>query len=77
MAAVGKNRSVVDTRNIGEDQLPSIDKEEAKHYNPKGILGFLIWRGAYWTKAVSITNKFLIPMYWFKSFFFGRDISRF
>ena len=26
---------------------------------------------------VSLTNKLLIPMYWFKSFWFGRDISKF
>ena len=26
---------------------------------------------------VSFTNKLLIPMYWFKSFWFGRDISKF
>jgi hypothetical protein len=26
---------------------------------------------------VSVTNKLLIPMYWFKSMIFGRDISRF
>lgn len=34
-------------------------------------------RSAYWTKSVSIQNKILIPMYWFKSWIFGRDISGF
>ena len=43
----------------------------------KGIFAFLSWRAAYWTYSVSIANKLLIPMYWFKSFFFGRDISKF
>ena len=42
-----------------------------------GLVAFLTWRSAYWTMSVSITNKILIPMYWFKSFFFGRDISKF
>ena len=31
----------------------------------------------YWGKQVSTQNKILIPMHWFKTFFFGRDISRF
>lgn len=43
----------------------------------KGFSAFLLWRSAYWSMSVSITNKILIPMYWFKSFFFGRDVSKF
>ena len=42
-----------------------------------GIAAFLVWRSAYWSMTVSITNKILIPMFWFKSYFFGRDISKF
>ena len=42
-----------------------------------GLAAFLAWRSAYWGYQVSVTNKILIPMYWFKSFFFGRDISKF
>jgi NADH dehydrogenase FAD-containing subunit len=43
----------------------------------KGFLAFALWRAAYWTKQVSMVNKMLIPMYWFKSWMFGRDISKF
>lgn len=43
----------------------------------KGFLAFLLWRSAYWTKQVSIQNKVLIPMYWFKTALFGRDVSSF
>jgi len=43
----------------------------------KGLLAFMVWRSAYWTMSVSLANKILIPMYWFKQFFFGRDISKF
>jgi NADH:ubiquinone reductase (non-electrogenic) len=43
----------------------------------RGFAAFLLWRAAYWTRAVSISNKMLILMYWFKSAVFGRDISRF
>ena len=43
----------------------------------KGIVAWALWRSAYWGYQVSITNKILIPMYWFKSYWFGRDISKF
>lgn len=42
-----------------------------------GFAAFLAWRSAYWGYQVSVTNKILIPMYWFKSYWFGRDISKF
>lgn len=42
-----------------------------------GFLTWIMWNAAYITKLVSIKNKMMIPMYWFKSFVFGRDISRF
>ncbi|KAF2005900.1 FAD/NAD(P)-binding domain-containing protein [Amniculicola lignicola CBS 123094] len=42
-----------------------------------GRAAWLIWRGAYLTKSVSIRNKILIPIYWVINWIFGRDISRF
>lgn len=42
-----------------------------------GLSAFITWRLAYLTLSVSIANKMLIPMYWFKSYWFGRDISKF
>jgi NADH dehydrogenase FAD-containing subunit len=42
-----------------------------------GFLTWIMWNAAYITKLVSIKNKVMIPLYWFKSFVFGRDISRF
>jgi len=42
-----------------------------------GIGAWLFWRSAYFTKLMSVKNRILVPMYWFKSFIFGRDISRF
>lgn len=43
----------------------------------KGISSWLFWRSAYLTSLVSISNKVLVPMHWFKSFVFGRDTSLF
>ena len=42
-----------------------------------GLPAFLAWRSAYWVYQVSITNKILLAMYWFKADWFGRDISKF
>jgi NADH dehydrogenase FAD-containing subunit len=46
-------------------------------YKNKGFFTFIFWRSAYLTKLVSIRNKILVPMYWFKTLVFGRDISSF
>ena len=51
--------------------------DKTKIKNLSGIAAFLFWRGAYWTMSVSTANKMLIPMYWFKAYFFGRDLGRF
>lgn len=39
-----------------------------------GRAAWVIWRGAYLTKSVSLRNKILIPVYWFINWVFGRDI---
>jgi NADH:ubiquinone reductase (non-electrogenic) len=43
----------------------------------KGFSTWLFWRSAYITKLVSLKNKMLVLFDWFKTFVFGRDISRF
>jgi len=43
----------------------------------QGLLSFLIWRSAYFMRQDSWSSRILIPLYWFKSFVLGRDISRF
>lgn len=57
----------------GQDKGKSVENAPSV----SGFTAFALWRSAYWTKQVSIVNKILIPMYWFKSAVFGRDISRF
>lgn len=71
MMAVGNYKGVYDSTGVGT---------EAHHFDgPQvtGFLAFVLWRAAYWTKSVSLQNKLLLAMYWFKSFVFGRDVSRF
>lgn len=42
-----------------------------------GYNAWVIWRSAYLTNLLSWKNRFLVAMFWFKSWVFGRDISRF
>jgi NADH dehydrogenase FAD-containing subunit len=71
MASLGSMKGVYDGSNVG------MEGEEISVPKIKGFLAFLLWRSAYLGRQTSIQNKFLIPMHWFKSFVFGRDISRF
>ncbi|KAL2134736.1 hypothetical protein VTI74DRAFT_10978 [Chaetomium olivicolor] len=43
----------------------------------KGWAAWVVWRGAYLTKSMSVRNKILVPIYWMISWIFGRGISRF
>jgi NADH dehydrogenase len=43
----------------------------------RGWLAWVLWRGAYLTRSMSWRNKFLVPVYWFVTWVFGRGISRF
>jgi len=50
--------------------------QSGRGHNVSGRLAWLIWRGAYLTKTVSLRNKVLIPIMWALNWMFGRDISR-
>ena len=76
MTNLGSYQAMVDLRGVSNDSVPGKD-EDSTNVSIKGISAFIMWRSAYWGKAVSWTNKILIPMYWFKTWMFGRDISRF
>jgi NADH dehydrogenase FAD-containing subunit len=71
MASLGDLKGVYDGSSVGEPG------KEIKQPQFTGFMALLLWRFAYWGRQTSISNKILIPMHWFKSFVFGRDISRF
>lgn len=71
MASLGELKGVYDGSSVGEPG------KEMRHPRFTGLMALLLWRFAYWGRQTSISNKILIPMHWFKSFVFGRDISRF
>eukprot|EP00397_Hematodinium_sp_SG-2012_P011298 GEMP01011434.1.p1 GENE.GEMP01011434.1~~GEMP01011434.1.p1 ORF type:complete len:450 (-),score=87.89 GEMP01011434.1:1805-3154(-) len=41
-----------------------------------GFLGFLSWRGAYWSQQLSMRNRFLLACDWVGTTLFGRDLMR-
>jgi NADH dehydrogenase FAD-containing subunit len=67
MAYIGGWKAVADVK------FPSKGHSEQK---VSGRLAWLVWRSAYFSMAVSVKNKILIPMYWFLTWIFGRDISK-
>jgi len=71
MALVGNWKGIYDGKKVG------YVGEEVDVSGLTGFGAFLMWRFAYWGRQTSLENKLLIPMYWFKAFLFGRDISRF
>jgi NADH dehydrogenase FAD-containing subunit len=71
MASVGDMKGLYDGSKVG------MKGEEISVPGMTGFFALLMWRFAYWGNQTSIENKVLIPMHWLKSFFFGRDISRF
>ena len=71
MAALGDMKGIYDGSKVGEPG------KESKVPALRGLVALFLWRFAYWGRQTSIANKILIPMHWFKSYLFGRDISRF
>jgi len=74
MSQLGFGKGVLDLTSAGTQDGPHLPE---KIGTVSGFVAFASWRFAYWGKQVSLVNKIQIPMYWFKAFFFGRDISRF
>lgn len=50
----------------------SIDERQVLGSGP---LGFLLWRGIYWTKQVSWRNRVLVGLDWINAKIYGRDIG--
>jgi NADH dehydrogenase FAD-containing subunit len=63
--------------NLGKKGLADMSKGELGGPTVSGLSAFLMWRGYYFSRQFSWANMILVPMFWFKSLVFGRDISRF
>jgi NADH dehydrogenase FAD-containing subunit len=87
MAFMGENQGIYDGSTIGPPQ--SLDGQPKgviaslvayirnKHPRITGVAALLLWRFAYWGRQTSVANKILIPVHWFKTYLFGRDVSRY
>ncbi|KAI9304859.1 pyridine nucleotide-disulfide oxidoreductase-domain-containing protein [Cunninghamella echinulata] len=65
MAYIGKWNAVVDMSGAINENATAT-----------GTSAWLFWRSAYLSMTVSTRNKILIPMFWFLSFQFGRNVSK-
>ncbi|OHF00138.1 hypothetical protein CORC01_04546 [Colletotrichum orchidophilum] len=78
-AAAGPESKPFKFRNLGA--MAYLGSWRAIHQSSadeiKGRAAWILWRCAYLTKSMSIRNKILVPVYWFITWVFGRDISRF
>jgi NADH dehydrogenase FAD-containing subunit len=75
MAFLDDLKGVYDGSSAGP--LKSSDSKSNTTPMLKGFAALVLWRFAYWGRQTSIANKILIPVHWFKTFFFGRDTSRY
>jgi NADH dehydrogenase FAD-containing subunit len=67
MAYTGGWSALVDFTGANKDKAVAVE----------GKVAWLLWRSAYFTMSVSFKNKILIPVYWFITWIFGRDVSKF
>ena len=44
---------------------------------PTGFHSWLLWRSAYLTRLGNWRLRLQVPIDWFKTFFYGRDVSQF
>lgn len=79
MASMGDWKGIYDGTSAGPLRDPNSTQPHTGWMPPKmkGIAALLLWRFAYWGRQTSNVNKLLIPMHWLKTFFFGRDTSRY
>lgn len=60
---------------IGASQALAQISVDDKTILGSGPIGFLLWRGIYWSKQVSWRNRVLVGLDWVKGRLFGRDIG--
>ena len=72
-AEIGTKAGVVDMTKVTELQFGG----EVEGPKLTGIAALISWRSYYFSRQFSWSNMILVPMFWFKSLVFGRDLSRF
>lgn len=83
LAYVGSARgvaSLVKPGSLGKSTNPNVTTADSKHSNSvisRGFFAWMVWRFAYLSKLGSLRNKLQVPLDWFKTSLFGRDVSSF
>jgi NADH dehydrogenase FAD-containing subunit len=79
MASLGQGKGIYDGSSAGPLRDPNDDHKSSWMMPPalRGYAALMLWRFAYWGRQTSHVNKVLIPMYWLKTRFFGRDTSNY
>ncbi|KAJ3109634.1 hypothetical protein HDU97_003108 [Phlyctochytrium planicorne] len=83
LAYLGKWKAIADLKPPSglapkKEEGEDVEKKRSLNFIPStGVGAWLFWRSAYFTMSVSTKNKLLIPMFWFLTWIFGRDTSRF
>merc|ERR1712232_981730 len=54
---------------------PAVTSEKKFEMNVFGMSGFAVWRGVYFTKLFSYSNRFNVATDWMRNFFFGRVVA--
>jgi NADH:ubiquinone reductase (non-electrogenic) len=62
MAYIGGEHAAIDSPELGVQA---------------GMITYVLWKGVYWSNAVSFKNKVQLVFDWAKSWFLGRDTARF
>ena len=80
LAYLGGFRAISDfsmaklTKDVDENDDPA---SRSSFFTLAGFHSWVLWRSAYMTKLGSWRARFQVPLDWFKTFVFGRDLSRF
>jgi len=55
--------------------VPVVTPEKKFEINVLGMSGFAVWRGVYFSKLFSYSNRFNVATDWVRNFFFGRKVA--
>lgn len=77
LAYVGSARGVASLVKPGARDPKRDGQKGADSVMTRGFLAWMTWRLAYFSKLGSFRNKVQVPLDWFKTALFGRDVSSF
>lgn len=77
LAYVGSARGVASLVKPGANNTRKDAQKRENSVMSRGFFAWMVWRFAYFSKLGSFRNKVQVPLDWFKTALFGRDVSSF